>query len=67
MDLAKQLAAELTHLRSKASKVESIETFTNEYSRLLALLTATMQTMKALAVEQGRFLQGEAGRQGRMN
>jgi hypothetical protein len=63
----RELADRLTDLSRLGGKDEHVDGFTREYARLLAELTAAMETMKELAVAQGRWLQGEAGKQARVN
>jgi hypothetical protein len=67
MDIAERLAAELTTLARKGGKTEQMGDFAAHYARLLHLLTATIKTMKELAIAQGGYLEGEAGRQARTN
>lgn len=67
MDLAQRLADELTGLRQKAGKTDTLNAFSTDYERLLHLLTATMRTMKSLAVAQGAWLQQQQAKTARMN
>jgi len=61
----RELAERLTDLARMVGKDGQMDTFTTQYERLLHELTAAQQTMKALAVQQGGWLQGQLGRRGR--
>ena len=67
MNLTEQLTYRIQDVADVAGKPGREGDFTSRYSALLSELTAAMTLMKELAIIQGGWLQGEAGKSARLN
>jgi hypothetical protein len=62
-----ELAERLTDLGRLVGRDGQMDAFGREYGRLLAELQAALKLMRALAMRQGAWLQGQAGQAAREN
>lgn len=62
-----ELQARVQKVADLAGNLDRMDQFSDEYVVLLAEITGALKLMKGLAVMQGGWLQGQAGKKGRDN